>query len=201
MWLPDRSGSSCGTRRPVSPDQLSVTVRAVCFVCLFQACGTSFFLAWCGTRLAHSAARIARLGCVTAGVGALLILLHQSLEATRMAGEYGGFLDAGLQWLALDSTGGAAHGAQAFGLLLVAAGLARQEQAAPGGGRIALAVAGSLLAVLAFTITGHTSVAPARSVLAPLLAVHLLTVAFWFGALAPLYMVLAHDTGSYAPDH
>jgi putative copper export protein len=177
-------------------------VREGCFLSLFQACGASFFLAGWGARLAGSAVPIARLGRWAAAAGVLLVLAHQSLEAARMSGEYGGLLDGGLQWLALASTGGAAHGAQALGLLLIVAGLASPPDAPPGaapeGARTDLAIAGSTLAVLAFTITGHTSVAAHRAVLAPLLAVHLLIVAFWFGALAPLSLVLARESRQVA---
>ncbi len=184
----------------MSPDALYVTVRAACFLSLFQACGTSFFLAAWGAGLPRSAGHIARLGRRAAAVGAMLVLAQQLLEAARMAGDYAGLFDGGLQWLALASSGGAAHGLQAFGLLLVMSGLPLPTPlgTALARRRCALALAGSVLAILAFTLTGHTSVAPGRPVLAPLLAVHLGIVAFWFGALAPLYLVLAHESQAAA---
>lgn len=50
------------------------------------------------------------------------------------------------------------------------------------------------IAVLAFPLTGHTSIHPRRIVLAPLLAVHLLVVAFWFGSLLPLWSVSKRES-------
>ena len=173
----------------MSPDLLSVTLRAAAFVCLFQAAGAALFLANFGAPLARSRAPSARLGCAAALCGATLILLHQSLEATRMAGEYGGILDAGLQRLAWLSSGGRVHVLQVIGLLLVAVGLSGARR--PAGHRSSgLAVAGAALAVLAFLLTGHTSVHPLRMLLAPLLGLHLLIIAFWFGALAPLHLLV-----------
>jgi putative copper export protein len=58
---------------------------------------------------------------------------------------------------------------------------------------VAVAVLGAVLAACALVLTGHTSVNPRRALLAPLLCVHLLVVAFWFGALAPLWLALAHE--------
>ncbi len=176
----------------MSADLLSVTVRAAAFVCLFQAAGVSFFLARFGTLVVGSRVSIARLGCATALGGALLIVLHQSLEAARMAGEFAGMADAGLQRLAWLSTGGLAHILQAVGLLLAAAGL-RGAHRLFGHRSTAVALSGAFLALLAFLLTGHTSTHSWRLLLAPLLGAHLLIIAFWFGALAPLYLVLVRE--------
>jgi putative copper resistance protein D len=58
----------------------------------------------------------------------------------------------------------------------------------------AIALIGSLLALGSFTLTGHTSVTLHRLAAATLLLLHLLLVAFWLGALWPLYF-----TASRAP--
>ena len=176
----------------MSPDLLSVTVRAAAFVCLFQAAGVAFFLAKSGGALTRSLAPIARLGWGAAIAGTVLILLHQSLEAMRMAGEYTGLMDAQLQQLAWLSAGGLAHLVQASGLLLIAAGLGGPHWPARHRST-SLAVAGAALAVLAFLLTGHTSTHPLRVWLASLLGLHLLIIAFWFGALAPLALVLRRE--------
>ena len=60
------------------------------------------------------------------------------------------------------------------------------------------AVIGATLAAVALTLTGHTSVNPMRVWLAPLLAMHLLVAAFWFGALWPLWLMLRHETAAAA---
>ena len=46
---------------------------------------------------------------------------------------------------------------------------------------------GLALTVLSFAFSGHTAIHPLWCLLAPLLLVHLAVVAFWFGALWPLY--------------
>jgi putative copper export protein len=74
---------------------------------------------------------------------------------------------------------------QALGLLAVLAGLWR-----PGRNAARWASLGGVIAVAGFLITGHTSTHAPRAVLGPLLALHLLVVAFWFGALVPLALVI-----------
>jgi Copper resistance protein D len=63
----------------------------------------------------------------------------------------------------------------------------------PGPVPLSAALIGSILAVTAFTVTGHTSVTPHRVAAATLLAIHLLVVAFWLGALWPLFIVAARE--------
>jgi len=52
-------------------------------------------------------------------------------------------------------------------------------------------VAGCLAAVGSFALTGHTALDAHRLLLAPLLLVHLILVAFWFGSLWPLRQLCA----------
>jgi putative copper export protein len=183
----------------VSPDLLSVTLRAAAFVCLFQAAGSALFLALFGGVLAGSRPLVVRLGRLAALVAAPLLLAHAAIEAARMAGDYAGLVDAGLQRLGWYSPAGAAQAMQAAGALCIAAGL-RDGNATGTRGRIypLLALVGVLLALLPFLLTGHTSVHPLRAWLAPLLAVHVLIVAFWFGALAPLYIVVVREGAEVA---
>jgi len=50
-----------------------------------------------------------------------------------------------------------------------------------------------VLALAAFTLTGHTSVTPHRPAAATLLTLHLLVVAFWLGSLWPLYLAAGRE--------
>jgi Copper resistance protein D len=52
----------------------------------------------------------------------------------------------------------------------------------------AISLGGALLSITAFTLVGHTSVAPHRLAAAALVSLHLLVAAFWLGALWPLYL-------------
>jgi putative copper export protein len=100
-------------------------------------------------------------------------------------------LDGEMLRLALGSGSGVALAVRLAGLVLVAQGLRRA-----GLSRVALAGAAAVLA--AFVLTGHTAVHAMRWLLAPLLVLHVAIVAFWFGALAPLYMVIAREPAQVA---
>jgi copper transport protein len=183
----------------VTPDLLSVTLRAAALAALFQAAGATFFLARFDAELGDSHALIIRLGRCAAWLAVALLLAHGLTDAARMAGSYGGMLDGGLQRLAWRSHDGLAHVLQAGGALFVAIGLSGARRG-NGRRRIRIAVAGAVLALAAFLLTGHTSVHPQRTVLALLLGLHLLILAAWFGALAPLYVVLLREPLAAAAD-
>jgi putative copper resistance protein D len=170
-------------------DVLSVILRALSFVLLFQAAGVAIFLAVFGRRLADSWNAVRLLGQGAALAAVTLVAGHYALEAARMAGELSGVWDPSLQGMMWHSSGGAASILRLVGLGLIAVGL----QPTQGRGS-KLATLGAVLACLAFTLTGHTAVAAHREMLAPLLMIHLLVVAFWFGALAPLYLASSRET-------
>ncbi len=173
----------------MNPDLLSVVVRALAFVSLFQASGAVFFLALFGARLARSGQGIRRLGWCSALAGLLLLVAHRALEGARMADDYAGLLDPALQQLAWSGSGGAAAVLQLIGLSLVALGLARRSLPAA-----CVASAGAVIAACAFALTGHTREHSPRVLLAALLCLHLLLVAFWFGALLPLLLCIRRET-------
>ncbi len=176
-------------------DVLSVVLRAVSFVMLFQAAGIAIFVALFGRRLATTRHPVHRLGQVSA-IGALVFVAgHYALEAARMAGEMSGMLDPSLQQMVWHSSGRAALVSRLAGLLLIAIGLH-----GTGRGWTSVAVAGAVLATAAFALTGHTSVNAHRGAMAALLMFHLLVVAFWFGALAPLSLASSRETPARAAD-
>jgi putative copper export protein len=170
-------------------DVFSVTLRALTFVLLLQAAGVAIFLAIFGRRLAISRSAIQRLGKRAAVAGLVLVAGHYVLEPARMAGELSGVWDPALQGMMWHSAGAAALIFRLVGLALIAIGLRRTQ-----GRGAMLAALGAVLACLAFTLTGHTSVAAHRGMLASLLLIHLLVVAFWFGALGPLYLASSRET-------
>jgi putative copper resistance protein D len=69
-------------------------------------------------------------------------------------------------------------------------------------GRQRLGSAMSVLVVgmiaVSFALTGHTASSPSRWILAPLLSIHVVIVTFWFGALAPLYVISVREAPSVA---
>ncbi len=177
------------------PDVVSVILRALSFVLLFQAAGVAIFVAVFGRRLASSQVSVRRLGQAAAIAAIVLVAAHYALEAARMAGEMSGMWDPTLQGMAWNSPAGTALICRLLGLLLIAVGL--QEASVRW---TILAVGGTVLATGAFALTGHTSVNAHRAALAPLLMLHLLVVAFWFGALGPLYVASLRETPARASD-
>ena len=180
---------------PDSPDVLSVAFRAVSFTLLLNAAGIPIFVAAFGRLMPSAVPAVRQLGWKLA-IGALVFVVgHQALEAAQMSGEMSGVMDPAMQKMALLSPGGAAFAVRVLGLVLVAVGLRRvghvpQRQGAglAPTGPLATPLVGTFLSVAAFALMGHTSVTPHRLVAAGLLTLHLLVIAFWLGALWPLYL-------------
>lgn len=179
----------------MTPDGLSVALRALSLVALYQAAGAVFFLALMRGEVSRSAAGIRRLACASALLALPLVTVHETLEAARMADDFAGIIDPRMLRLAWFSGNGAAHLAQIVGLGVIAAALAGTTT---GGGRLRLATVGAALAALGLTLTGHSRTHPSHGLFALLLAVHLLVVAFWFGALWPLLQVLRTESAAVA---
>jgi len=177
------------------PDVLSVILRALSFVLLFQAAGVAIFIAIFGRRLTNSEVSVRRLGQAAAIAGVVFLAAHYALEAARMAGEMSGMFDSSLQGMAWKSPARAALMCRLVGLLLIAVGLQGRS-----GRWTIVAIGGAALATGAFTLMGHTTVSARHWVLAALLMVHLLIVAFWFGALWPLVVASLRETPERASD-
>ena len=169
------------------PDVLSVSIRGLSFILLFQAIGSAFFTTLFG-QIQNSILAVRRLTMITAIGGAVTIVLHLVLEGTRMTGEFSSVLDAAMQQRVITSAIATSHALQVLGLLLVA-WACRQDRH-----RAVVSGMGGAIAIMAFLLVGHTSVHPWRVVLAPLLILHLLVGAFWFGSLLPLWIVLRRES-------
>lgn len=150
---------------------------------LLQAAGIALFMAGFGERVPQSGAAVRRIGAVSALLAIVAVLAHYLLQAGRMAGDLSGVASGELQVIALHSPAAAEAALRVLGLALIVAGL-------NGPGRLAgtSAAVGATLTVAAFTLTGHTSVSPERWFLIVALTTHVLIVAFWLGALPPLYL-------------
>jgi len=175
------------------PDIVSVVLRAIGFILLVQAAGSALFVALFIPRLHDSTARIRRIGTLAAVAAIVVLCAHYSLEAARMSGDFGGMLDASLQGLVLRSST-----SEALALRLAGMGLVVVSLRMPAARGRAIGVMGALLAAIAFTLTGHTSVSAERAILAPNLLAHVLIGMFWFGSLLPLWLVSARETRATA---
>lgn len=167
------------------PDVLSVVCRAFAFVLLLQASGVALFGAALGRELTASVAVIRGFGCLSAAAAMLFAIGHYLLEPARMAGDMSGILDPALQNLALQSGMGESFVIRILGLATLAVGL-RMRWAG-------VSIGGALISIVAFTVVGHTVVSPHRTLLALLLFVHLLIVAFWIGSLGSLYLASVRE--------
>jgi copper resistance protein D len=182
---------------PAAPDALSIVARVVSFVLLLQAAGIVVFVVIFGRFVANgrSLLEIQRLGYRLAMAALVFVTAHYLLEAGRMAGEMSGVVDPSMQMMALQSPIGATFAVRVLGLALVAVGLRRSmTRARPP----TLALVGAVLTISAFALTGHTSDNPHRVAAATLLIIHLLVVAFWIGALCPLYMATTREPRAVA---
>jgi putative copper resistance protein D len=168
----------------MSTDIISALVRASSFLVLFQAAGMAIFVAIFGHRLTTTASAVRQTAFVSAILGIVLVTAHYGLEAARMAGDLSGAFDLSLQRLVFDSPVSTAWMLRSIGLALVAASIRREGKLAS-----VLGVIGALVTVVAFSFVGHTATDSDRVWLVALLSLHLAVVAFWFGALAPLFFV------------
>src|SRR5262245_59753906 len=99
-------------------DVLSVTLRALSFIALFQSAGIAIFLALLDQEIGTEPA-LRRLGAQSALVAILLVIGQYVLEAARMSEELAGAMDPALQSLALHSAAGVALSWRVLGLLLI----------------------------------------------------------------------------------
>ncbi len=196
------------------PDILSVVLRAVSFVLQLQAAGAVFFAAAFGPALTTSLTSVRALARGSAIAGVLAVAAHYLMEPARMAGEMSGVLDSSLQSMAWTSSVGGAFSVKELGLLLVIAGMqppsakltadrlftssaglspALWVRRFSARGFTLVGIGGAVLVAGSFALTGHTATSPSRVVLAPLLLTHLLLVAFWLGALWPLWLVTLRE--------
>src|SRR5262249_5050536 len=168
-------------------DVLSVTLRALSFLTLFQAGGIALFLAP-RERLPNTERLLRRIGILAALIAAVFLLAEYLLQAGRMSGELGGILDPTLQGIVMRSATSVTLSWQLVGLALVGCGLRGV------GVRSAISgVIGVVLVVASFCFVGHTSKDPLRWLLSLVLLGHLSVVIFWYGGLLPLYLVSSHE--------
>jgi putative copper export protein len=170
-------------------DFIVIGVRALGFVAALQAAGAPLFLWLFGDDLPRSTRAIRRLGGRTALAGLLLTIAYQVLEPARLTGELTGILDTSMQAVLLASDLGTATVVRVLGLAMVVLMWLKLSRFGA-----ATALTGSTLVVVSFAFMGHTAADDQRWLLATLLILHLMLVAFWFGALWPFYLASRHET-------
>jgi putative copper export protein len=166
-----------------------LVLRAVSFALTLQAAGMALFRVHLGELVPRAVAAIA-VDSRRVAIAALLAALAQCLmEPAHLAGDLSGVRDAQLLHLAFTGAGPE--------LTVRLAGLAclalAARRTAP---RTLLSLAGVALAVLSFGLSGHVPRSPLAVLLVPLLLVHVTIVAYWVGALWPLYRATQLEAAS-----
>lgn len=174
------------------PDTLSVILRSASFIALFQAAGMTLFLAMFGRPLEVSLKPMRSVTQLSALAAMVLLVGQYAVEAARMADGMSGMLDPSLQMISMHSVRSGVLAARLIGLALIVMTMARRGLGTP------LSLLGAGLGAASFMLTGHTVASPQRWVLAPLLTIHVMIVAFWFGALVPLYLVCTREDATLA---
>lgn len=169
-------------------DFIAVALRAAAFVTAVHAAGLGLFLALFEHQLKRAARPIRSLSAWNA-VGALvLVTAHRGFEPARVTGSLDGLLEGSLHALLWSSDAGTTAAVQLIGLSMLLAGsmISRAWSRTAG-------VVGAVLIASSFAFMGHTVTQEYRWLLGPSLIVHVLVVAFWFGALWPLHMIGRHE--------
>ena len=139
-------------------DALSVSLRALSFVALFQAAGISLFLVFFGRLVVASESTLRRAATLSALVAMGVLVAEYVLEAARMSGDFSGLMDLTLQSQVMHSSTAAALAGRLLGLVLIILALRLRGPVV-----VPLSVAGILLLTSAFALTGHTATHPERS--------------------------------------
>jgi putative copper export protein len=106
-----------------------------------------------------------------------------------MSGSLSGLVDWSLQAFALSTPAAKVAGVRILGLAVLAASLQ-----VPARSRGIAAVVGVALVSVSFALIGHTTMPADRWLLAPVIVLHTLIVAFWFGSLRALIHVVSGDS-------
>jgi copper resistance protein D len=162
-------------------DAVAVALRAVAFVAALQAAGLALFVAAHRSTLAENVPPLVSLARALTLAGFALLLGHQAIEATRLAGDWSGMLE-------MDIQSGNWHRSPGVSALVGGAGLAIEYA----GWRLngisgrMLTVFGALGVVASFALTGHTTGATVSPLVRLLLALHVAVVSYWIGSVVAL---------------
>jgi putative copper resistance protein D len=168
-------------------DAAAIAVKATLYGATMAATGGVFFLTYSASLLeAVDRASIRRRVGILIGVALAASVARVLVTAASMSGDASGMLDAGLLALVWHGGEGRSVLVRAAGLLLAAPVLAADRR--PG----VWATAGAAGAATSFAWIGHLHAAGLRWATLPL-GIHLVAVAFWVGALWPLWLLARGD--------
>jgi putative copper resistance protein D len=164
-------------------DIAAIAVKAVGYAGTLGAAGAVFFLGYSGS-LVTSVDRLTIRHAVL-GLAALSVLAGAAqimISAGSMSGDPAGMFDGSLVHMVWQAGAGRAYAVRVIGLLLAALGVSSERFSR-------LAFFGAVAAATSFAWIGHARSLSPDVVAIMLLGIHLLGVAFWLGALAPLGII------------
>jgi putative copper resistance protein D len=162
-------------------DAVAVGMRGAAFVGALQATGLSLFIAAHRSALAGSMPSLMALARLLIPAGFVLVIGHQVVEASRLAGEWSGLVD-------IDIQRGNWHRSPGVSALVCGAGLALEYAGCRLQGALGriLMVLGALGVVVSFALTGHTTHSPVSPLIGCLLVLHVAIVGYWLGSVVAL---------------
>ena len=176
-------------------DGAGVAVKALVYAATLCAAGGVFFDLYNGflLSLVHRH-RVRRWVSACVGVAIVMSAIRLVVLAGSMDESTAGMFDASMIGMVLQGGEARATGVRLVGLALIGGGLCSARRAmtttwSPGG---TAALAGAVAAATSFAWIGHAWAARNGGLSIALLGVHLMCVAFWVGALMPLFLV-GHD--------
>lgn len=160
---------------------LSIAVKALAYAATLSAAGSVLVLALLGAVMTEPGrTALRRTAVLSALAAAVFTALRLPLRASfLMGGTWDGALDPLILGLVAESPLGTSAAVRVVGLALVVGVLWR--------GRVGLwlALLGAVLTSASFALRGHALGSP-QMILGPLITLHILCLAFWVGAFAPL---------------
>ena len=165
---------------------VTVAIKALAYLASLTAAGSALVLGIL-TKLDHDTRRMIRrlgLGCaITAGLASAALIPAGAVYLA--GGAWAGAVDPALTGMIAESPVGESLVVRIAGLAVVAVLFISGRT--PG----LAAVAGAGVVCASFAFRGHVLAEP-RLILGALVTAHLLALAFWIGAFAPLHRVAAH---------
>ncbi len=168
-------------------DVAEPVAKALTYAVTLGAAGGVMFLGYTHAIVADSdRRRIRRLVGVLLVLSALASGARIAVTAGSMSGDIAGMFDRVFLRMILQTGEGRALAIRVAGLLLAALAVCANRRPS------ALALLGAIIAATSFAWAGHAQAMSPSTLPTLLVCVHLLAVAFWLGALAPL-LVLVRD--------
>jgi putative copper resistance protein D len=173
-------------------DVAAAAAKALTYAGIFGAAGLIFFAHTHRDLLREPQRRALRTRIIlTLLLGLAAAALRIAFTSASMSGDWSGAFDPAFVRMLLGTGEGPANLARLLGLVLAASVLLRDPAAAAGQGPGFTALLGAVLAATSFAWVGHTHAMHGSSWLVAVLCLHLLCVAYWWGAL-PALLVVAH---------